>query len=527
VSLKILHLEDNERDAILIEDLLNQHHVPCTCLRVETEAEFRAALAREKQLDLVLADLSLPTFDGKSAMQILSRDRPHVPFIFVSGTLGEESAIESIKLGATDYVLKSRLSRLPLAVERAVAEARERNNRRQLEQQLLCVQRLEGFGMIAAGITHDLKNLLHPVKFASCLIQEECEGRVGTAAAQPQNKKLLELATLIRSSADRGIEMVDQVMGLFRVAEKRPQRLDVAGIVTQLADLIGSAYPALEVITELGPRLPAAYGQPHEIHQALLNLAMNARDAMKGKGRLWIGAASVQLDEAFFTPDEPGNPGEYLHLWVRDSGPGIPEALLQRIFEPLFTTKKDGAGTGLGLVSVTIIVRNHRGYSRVSNIPGGGAQFDLYFRGGQKEAEPEPEAGPAAPSEKLPTGSGEKIGIIADEASLRAALQDILTSYGYEIRMAENSARALQALEAEAVDLMILDWEPSLLGGPETARLLRLRRPVPIILTTTNPALQLDDGLKKLGIGAVLHRPFDTGQLLRAMEEVLAVAAGR
>ncbi len=523
MPLKILHLEDNERDAILIEDLLNQHHVPCTCIRVETEGAFRAALAREKKLDLVLADLSLPTFDGKTAMRILSLERPHLPFIFVSGTLGEEAAIESIKLGATDYVLKSRLSRLPLAVERAIAEARERNSRRQLEQQLLCVQRLEGFGMIAAGITHDLKNLLHPVKFASCLIQEECEGREGTATVQPQNKKLLELATLIRTSADRGIEMVDQVMGLFRVAEKRPQRLEVTEIVQQLADLVAGAYPNLEVITEIAPRLPAAYGQPNEIHQALLNLAMNARDAMQGKGRLWIGAGPAQLDEDFFTADEPGNAGEYLHLWVRDSGPGIPKGLIDRIFEPLFTTKKDGAGTGLGLVSVTIIVRNHRGYARVSNIPEGGAQFDLYFRAGQKE--PEPASEPPAPARQLPIGHGEKIGLVSGEAALRAALRDILNTYSYEVRVAESSARALQTFETEEVDLLILDWELSILGGPETARLLQQRRPVPIVLTTTNRNLQLDDELKKLGIAAVLHRPFDTGQLLQVVDEVLAVAA--
>ena len=524
MPLKILHLEDNERDAILIEDLLNQHHIACTCIRVETEAEFCAALAREKQLDLVLADLSLPAFDGKSAMRILSRERPHVPFIFVSGTLGEESAIESIKLGATDYVLKSRLSRLPLAVERAVAEARERNSRRQLEQQLLCVQRLEGFGMIAAGITHDLKNLLHPVKFASCLIEEECgrrEGRQG-GGSPAENKKLLELAALIRNSADRGIEMVDQVMGLFRVAEKRPQRLEGARIVAQLADLVGSAYPDLEIITEVASQLPAAYGQPNEIHQALLNLAMNARDAMHGKGRLWIGAAPIQLDEAFFTAEEPGNPGEYLHLWVRDSGPGIPQELLDRIFEPLFTTKKDGAGTGLGLVSVTIIVRNHRGYSRVSNLPEGGAQFDLYFRAGQKE--PEPTSAAAAPARDLPVGNGERIGLIADEAALRAVLRNILATYGYEIRVTESSTRALQAFEGEEVDLMILDWEPSALGGPETARLLQLRQPAPIIVTTTHHDLQLDDGLKKLGVAAVLHRPFDTDQLLRAVDEVLRMA---
>jgi len=513
LALRILHLEDSERDAALIEDLLNESQIACVCTRVETEEAYRAALAR-REVDLVLADLSLPSFDGRTALEILSQTLPGIPFIFVSGAIGEEAAIESIKLGATDYVLKNRLSRLPIAVQRAVAESRERNDRRALEQQLLGVQRLEGFGLIAAGITHDLKNLLHPIKFASLLVQE-----------QYPDKKLQELMNLIRDSADRGIDMVNQVMGLFRVSEKPPRRIDVPQLVHQLADLIAGAYPDITVSVELAPALPEVYGQPHEIHQALLNLVANARDAMKGKGDLRLAVAPVRLEENSFGDGDSPTPGAYLDFSVRDSGPGIPAELLPRIFGPLFTTKGSGTGTGLGLASVSTIVRNHRGHVRACNVPGGGAEFHLYFPADPAAAAPPAEEAPSI--DRLPVGAGQAIGLVTEEAALRAAFKDVLITYGYEVRTAGNSAQALREFGGGAapVDLLILDRELSLVEGIETARAFAARRRVPILLVTTDVSVALDDELRALGVRKVLHRPFDTAALLKGVAEVLGSAA--
>ncbi len=512
MPLRVLHLEDDPRDAALIGEILSIE-VDCAIHRVETEETFRAAVEGGK-IDLVLADLSLPQFDGRSALEIVQREQPGIPFIFVSGTIGEEAAIDSIKLGATDYVLKGRLARLPMAVRRAVDEAAARAERKRLEQQLLCVQRLEGFDLIAAGITHDLKNLLHPIKFASHLVIE-----------QYQDKKLHDLMHLIRDSADRGIEMVNQVMNFFRVSDKVMRDVPVTQVVRDLADLIAVAYPKLRIQVEIAPDLPLLHGYPNEIHQALLNLASNARDAMKGEGSLVFSADAVTLQEDSFGPGEAVASGDYLRLSVRDSGPGVAPENLSRIFEPMFTTKAAGKGTGLGLVSVQTILHNHRGFARVENVPppGHGAVFHLYFPATPATRRPEGEAAPAAPRPVLPTGIGQHIGLVTEEGGLRAAFSDILETCGYRVRSAGHGAAALRQFgERETeLDLVIIDKELSLIDGLETARALRQRRQVPILLVTVDPEVVLGPALESAGVRGILHRPFDTPRLLHAIAEAL------
>lgn len=510
MPLRVLHLEDDPRDAALIGEILSQD-LECSIRRVDTEEAFAAAVAG-REIDLVIADLSLPQFDGKSALAILQRELPGVPFIFVSGTIGEEAAIESIKLGATDYVLKGRLSRLPMAVRRAVDEAAAKAEKKRLEQQLLCVQRLEGFDLIAAGITHDLKNLLHPIKFASHLVTE-----------QYQDKKLHDLMHLIRDSADRGIEMINQVMNFFRVSDKVAHEIPVAQIVHDLADLVRSAYPKLTVETEVAPDLPPLLGYPNEIHQALLNLATNARDAMKGHGTLVFSAAPVTLEADAFGAGQSPMPGDYVRLTVRDSGPGIPAEHLARIFEPMFTTKGEGKGTGLGLVSVQTILHNHRGFARVENVPppGHGAVFHLYLPVAPAAAMAHP--APVAERPVLPTGTGQHIGLVTEEAGLRAAFSDILGTCGYRVHAAGHGAAALRQFGEREVelDLIIIDKELSLVDGLETVRALRQRRQIPILLVTVDPGVVLNPELEGLGVRGVLHRPFDTPRLLHAVADAL------
>ncbi|MDE1170473.1 MAG: response regulator [Verrucomicrobium sp.] len=518
--LRVLHVEDNERDAALIREILESDGLPCRYTRVETEEALRHAL-KEEGADVVLADLSLPAFDGRTALEIVNRAAPDVPFLFVSGTIGEEAAIESIKLGATDYVLKSRLSRLPLAVQRALDEARNRAEKRQLEQQLLCIQRLEGFGPIAAGLTHDLKNLLHPIKFTSHLVEERY-----------QDPKLQELMHLIRDSADRGLDMINQMMDLFRVSEQSLEPLDVPRLLGDLANLVHGAFPGIDVRLTLAENLPLTCGHPNEIHQALLNLAMNARDAMQNQGALHLEAAPAHLDAGFFLPEENGGtPGDYLRLTVWDTGPGIPEHLLGRIFEPLFTTKEKG-GTGLGLVSVSTIVRNHRGYLRVANAaaPETGARFDLYLppnispRAVGTEAPAPAVAGKHEIHSHIPTGKGQVIGLATEEAALRAAARDVLETCGYRVRTAEHSGSALTQFAGEEghVDLLILDRELSVVNGVETARAIHQHHSaMPILLVTSHPEVTLTAQKKEAGVRAILHRPFNASQLLQAVSQAL------
>ena len=243
---------------------------------------------------------------------------------------------------------------------------------------------------------------------------------------------------------------------------------------------------------------------------------------MKGQGALRLAVAPVRLEENSFGDGDSPTPGAYLDFSVRDSGPGIPAELLPRIFGPLFTTKGSGTGTGLGLASVSTIVRNHRGHVRASNVPGGGAEFHLYFPADPAAYAPPAEEAP--PIDRLPVGAGQAIGLVTEEAALRAAFKDVLITYGYEVRTAGNSAQALREFGTASVDLLILDRELSLVEGIETARAFAARRRVPILLVTADATVALDDELRALGVRKVLHRPFDTAALLKGVAEVLASA---
>src|SRR5438046_1715309 len=207
--LRILHLEDNANDAELLRVMLERQGINCAIKRVETREAFQMALERE-QFDLIISDFTLPSFDGLSALTIARQKRPEVPFVFVSGTIGEEAAVESLRHGAIDYVLKDRLSRLAASVERAVQDAQARVERRtverkRIEAELLRTQRMQSIGALAGGIAHDLNNVLAPILMVADLIRDEL--------ASEDSRKMLDTA---KASAQRGAEMVKQILSFAR-----------------------------------------------------------------------------------------------------------------------------------------------------------------------------------------------------------------------------------------------------------------------------------------------------------------------
>ena len=370
-TLNILQVEDNAIDAELTKARLQQEGIPCTTRCVKNARDLEQALETE-HFDLIISDFSLPGFNGLAALEIAKRKAPLCPFIFVSGTIGEETAIESLKRGATDYVLKDRPGRIVSAVKRAVQEARELAEKKRLEAQFLRAQRMESIGALAGGMAHDLNNLLAPILISAELLAQDIS---------EEDKKQL-LATT-KSCAKRASELVKRILSFARGTTGHTSATNVESIISEIAGMAQDTFPrSINVRTKVDPNLPVVTGNATQFHQVLLNLCINARDAMPNGGELFVEADRASLNQ-YVTAREPKPiSGDYVRIRVRDTGSGMSPEVLEKICQPFFTTKPEGKGTGLGLPTVLGIVRNHGGFLEVFSKLAEGTTFVVYLPAG-------------------------------------------------------------------------------------------------------------------------------------------------
>src|ERR1035437_603955 len=287
--LHILHLEDDPNDAALIQSTLEAGGIICATTCVQCHDDFVAAL-EHGGIDLILSDFSLPAFDGLSALEIVRTKWPAIPLILVSGTLGEERAIDSLKSGATDYVLKERLARLVPAVHRAMQEVEERTERRRLEEEFIQAQKMEVVGQLAGGVAHDFNNILAVIMGYSDLIMSE----LGPASP------LQKYAEEIRHASERAAGLTRQLLIFSRKQTVQPVVLDLNDVVQDmdkmLRRLIGEN---IEMTMIPGKQTGRVKADPGHVGQVLMNLVVNARDAMPNGGRLTIATSNVTLDENY------------------------------------------------------------------------------------------------------------------------------------------------------------------------------------------------------------------------------------
>jgi two-component system, cell cycle sensor histidine kinase and response regulator CckA len=366
--LRILHLEDNPADAVLVRELLLAEGIACIFTSVKTREDYDRELGTGN-FDLILTDFSLPRFDGLSALALAREKHPETPTIFVSGTMGEEAAIHCLQQGATDYVLKDRLARLPSAVRRAVTEAQELALRKKLEAQLLRAQRLETIGALAGGIAHDLNNVLAPILMGTQILGQEVMSEAG-----------LKILETMRARAVRGTEMIQQILTFARGVGGEPAVLELKKILAEVQSLASETFPrAIRIQLNIPHELNPVLGNATQLHQVLLNLCVNARDAMPNGGSLVLAAHNITLDKAITRWQPEPVSGEFVMLSVADTGHGIPPELLDQVFDPFFTTKELGKGTGLGLSTVQGIVKSHGGFIDVTSEVAKGATFKIYL----------------------------------------------------------------------------------------------------------------------------------------------------
>jgi two-component system cell cycle sensor histidine kinase/response regulator CckA len=637
--LRVLLLDDDPIDAELNIAALQEGGYDCTWRRVDRRETFVQALALA-DFEVVLSDYSLPDFDGLTALKLFLQRGLHLPFILVSGNIGEEVAIESLKAGATDYVLKSRLERLAPVVTRALHEKEELvrrksaeealrrserdlrslienapygifradmegrfldvnpalvkmlgyeresdllstyppkdvftdlqqaeqlkelgesqqsfeglefewkrrdgtaivvrlsgrpvigregrvvsfevmaenvSERRALEEQLRHVQKMEAIGRLAGGVAHDFNNLLMVIIGYTELLRENL----------PKDGDQRGYADAVWNAGKKATLLTSQLLAFSRKQVMTPRILDMNAVLQEvdrmLPRLIGED---VQLSIVQGAGLGRIKADPGQMEQVIMNLCVNARDAMPRGGRLTIetGNAKLDVDNA----RRMGAPvaGNYVLLSVTDTGTGMDQQTQSRIFEPFFTTKEKGKGTGLGLATVYGIVKQSGGYITVESELGRGARFDVYFPAVDHRADKDP----AAPAPELPARGTETVLLVEDEDAVRSLVREVLHARGYEVLEAQRSSQAIEICRTHrgAIDLLVTDVVLPQISGRALAQQLSTLRPAMKVLYISG---YTDDKMLQHGIPgtAFLQKPFSSDVLARTVRDMLDAKNG-
>jgi signal transduction histidine kinase/ActR/RegA family two-component response regulator len=515
--LRILQLEDNPVDAELILTTLIEGDIPCQSQLVDTRQAFVAAL-KEGRMDLILADYSIPGFDGMTALILARQHCPDVPFLFVSATIGEELAIDAMHQGATDYVLKQRLGRLVPSVQRALRELDDRAERRraeealrQSEKQFRQSQKMEAVGRLAGGIAHDFNNLLTVIMGYSQVLSTEL------GPQHPLRGKIEET----QKAGERAAMLIRQLLTFSRKQSLDPKVLSLNTAVTNLESLLRRLIGEdIHFVTKLDPTNGRLRADQAQLEQVLVNLVVNARDAMPKGGTLTIETAQVELTRSPVYHLTPLPPGHYVRLSVGDTGCGMDRQTQSHIFEPFFTTKGEGKGSGLGLSTVFGIVTQCGGAIDVTSRVGHGTRFDLYFPSVESEILA---TAPTTPSGQPQRGT-ETILVVEDEPSVRTLVRDELRKLGYRVIEAKNGVEAclLATQQAGSLQLLLTDVVMPGMGGQELAQHLSVIKPD---LRTLFMSGYMDDiGImagQEEGTSSFLQKPFTPEVLARAVRNLL------
>ena len=758
-QVRLLHLEDDETDRLLVRELLRAEGLPCEIEAVNDRVEFETAL-RQNLYDLIISDFSIPSFDGLTALSMARELSPRTPFIFFSGTIGEEIAVDTLKSGATDYVLKQRPHRLAGAVRNALRSFQERllleraegelrqmegrlrivarasndvvwewdiksgkvwfsenfqdvfgfdreeigarlenwqnlihpedhdrvisglsamlatgghvwwsehrlrrangsflhvfdrastvydpagkpvrmvgmvidmterklaeekireqstlldkaqdaiivcrpdwtisfwnqgaegiygwtadeaagkdirqllfreslppalaeaetnpeesgkwdgewaqttregrrvivqmrttlirdgqgrpkallfintniTERKQLEEQFLRAQRMESLGALVGGIAHDLNNALVPIIVG-----------VGMLNSKELSEDALEMLGTMQNSARRSAEMVQQMLLFARGGQDRKTVISPDSLMKEMGRLVSTTFPkSIQCRVETGANSPPVSGLHVQLHQVLLNLCVNARDAMPEGGRLTLSTSAAKVTAAEAARHGHAKPGHYLCITVADTGAGIPADLLDKIFQPFFTTKGPDKGTGLGLSTCRNIVDSHGGFITVQSRVGHGTEFKVFL-----PAAGQPPTVAMADATPSPPGQGECILVVDDEEAILAITRAALENYGYRVLTARGGPEAINQLaqNAERVRLVLCDLDMPIMDGRATLAALRKIRPEVKVILASGSARETQEGLKRIKKDALIFKPFTKEALLKIVHEVLS-----
>lgn len=379
--------------------------------------------------------------------------------------------------------------------------------RKKIEEQLLRSQRMESIGTLAGGIAHDLNNILSPILMAIDMLQIN--------SLDEESDRWLDL---MKENAERGAAMIRQVLTFARGVDGERITVQIKHIIKDLVKVLNETLPkSITVKYEIDPELALVSADPTQIHQVLMNLCINARDAMPSGGTLTLSATNIDLDENYARMYIEAKAGSYVLLSVKDTGDGMTQEIQQRIFDPFFTTKEIGNGTGLGLSTALTIVKSHGGFINVYSERGKGTQFTIYLPAAENELELK-ENKKTLP---YPVGRGELILIVDDEENIRQITKATLEQFGYRTLTAADGTEALAiyAQNAGEIKLVLTDMAMPFMDGAATIRALRRIDPkLPVIAASGLTSADINE----LGVNALLSKPYTAEKLLTTLAEILS-----
>ncbi len=379
---------------------------------------------------------------------------------------------------------------------------------KQLEEKFLRAQRLESLGVLVSGIAHDLNNTLVPIMIGVDILK-----------TQPLEEDVAGIVQMMETSARRSAEMIRQMLAFARGGETSKSIIHLNLLVKEIGKIIADTFPkSIQCQVRAAVELHSVSAVPTQLHQVLMNLCINARDAMSDGGLLTLTAENVRFDGNAAQP-AAARTGNYVCIGVKDTGSGIPPEQLEKIFQPFFTTKAPGKGTGLGLSTCQSIVKSHDGFITVQSQPGAGAEFKVFL--------PAAEVPPAAsvlPAEvTLPIGHGEQILVVDDEESVLALTRAALENYGYRVIAVASGVEAIARFreDSRAFHLVITDQAMPFMDGYAMVSVLRNIRPdIKIILSTASEA-ESENAFEAFQADGFMSKPFTTEGLLMTVNRVL------
>jgi PAS domain S-box-containing protein len=389
--------------------------------------------------------------------------------------------------------------------------------RQRYEGQLHLSQRIQSLGHLAGGIAHDFNNLLSAILNYNALVHHA----LAAATAAPDGEhwaQSLHDVEQVRRATERGIELTKRLLAFSRDQVTPPRVVQVNAIVSDIAELLNRTLGEhIDLVVSLDTDLPAVLADSGQLEQVLLNLAVNARDAMPDGGQLVIETTATTIDLANFS--DVATPGAYVRLRVRDTGLGMPDDVAKRAFEPFFTTKSEGEGSGLGLAIVYGIITQAGGHVELTSSVGGGTTITTYLPATEA---PVADIG-ARPSAPVDQGAGETVLLVEDDALVREVVDRILSSHNYEVLVASSGIEAIALASAHKgrIDLLLTDVVMPNMRGTEVAEQVRALAPRVRVLYMSGHVQPLDLARRNLIVSQLIEKPFTGPDLLSRVRSEL------
>jgi PAS domain S-box-containing protein len=454
---------------------------------------------------------------SESFREIHPEDREKIKSIFketVRTGIGQRAEYRFIKKDGTISHIESQGSVIrdkDGEITNVVVVSRDVTEKKLIEQQLMRMQRMESIGTLAGGVAHDLNNVLAPIMLAVELLKK--------SIPDARSQKILET---LEANTHRGSAIVNQILGFARGVQKGSMLIQLHHIINEITNIIKETFPKSITFKDDIPKdIWTIVSDPTNLHQLMLNLCLNARDAMSDGGTIHIKAENKFIDEQDAKLSLEAKTGRYVMLSVEDTGCGMPPAVLERIFEPFFTTKGFGKGTGLGLSTVHAIVKSHGGFINVSSELGRGTTFKIYLPAAKETDQNKPKL---EENKEMFLGHGELIMVVDDEIPVQQITKQILEAYGYRVITASDGAEAVVhfASRKEEIALVLTDMMMPIMDGPQTIRELRKINPEVKIIASSGLIESYDmDKVNEHAVDGSVAKPYNAEKLLEIVHSVL------